>query len=113
VDHVPAGISHDPRRFGGVHEVVRVAAAVDVGQALTLAIQVRPVPVQPLVLMPVHRPADHSCGFGVPGRLPVAVPRVGALDRDAVASRHVRAADHGASVDSGRNGVLLTRLTAS
>jgi hypothetical protein len=84
VNDVPAGVAHDPRGLGCVHEVVRVAAAVDLGQVLQLAIPPGLVPGQPLVLVPVGSPADHTGWLGMPGCCPVPISEVGTGDRDAL-----------------------------
>ena len=68
VDYVAPGIAQHAGGFGGVNQVVRVSAAVDLGQRLDLAATVRLVPGGPLVFVPVVRPADPPGLFRMPVR---------------------------------------------
>ena len=67
MNHVPVGVAQHAGGFGGVDQVVRVAAPVDLGQRLHLAPLVRLVPGGPLVFVPVDRPADTAGLLRMPG----------------------------------------------
>jgi hypothetical protein len=112
VDHVPVGVTEHPGGFGGVHQVVRVAVPVDLGQRLDPAALVGLVPSGPLVLVPVVRPADPARLLRVPRPGPVPVPAAGRHRRDA-APLHVSAADHRAPVDRRNRNYLPGQPCAS
>jgi integrase len=106
VDHVPVGVAHHARRLCGVHQVVRVALPVDLGQRLDPALLVGAPPGGPLVFVPVVRLADPPGLLRVPGPGAVPVPAADRAHRDA-ADCHVGAADHRAPVDRRNRSYLL------
>ena len=79
VDDVAAGVAQHPGGFGRVHQVVRVAAAVDLGQRLDLAPLVGLAPGGPLVFVPVVGAADPPGLLRMTSPGPLAVPAVAVL----------------------------------